>query len=89
MVHRYKKLGDHTSKRFIVIVKNMVISFKHEYKRLNLTLRCDVTDDVISVKHTFSGIICNDLLGYDVKMSPSKIFRNFQYGRHFGVRPIF
>ena len=88
MVHRHIKLGDHASKRFIVIVKNVVISFKHEYKRLNLTLRCDVTDDVTSVKHYFSGIICNGLLGYDIKMSLSKIFRNFQNGRHFEVRAI-
>ena len=89
MVHPHIKLSDHTSKRFIVTVKNVVISFKHEYSRLNSTLRCDVTDDVISVKHTFSGIICNDLLGYDVKMNLSKIFRNFQNGRHFEVQAIF
>ena len=88
MVHPHTKLSDHTSKCFIVIVKN-VISFKHEYRRLNLTLRCDVTDDIMSVKHTFSGINCNDLLGYDVKMNLSKIFRNFQNGRHFEVRAIF
>ena len=61
MVHPHIKLSDHTSKRFIVIVKKVVISFKYEYRRLNLTLRCDVADDVTSGKHTFSGIICNDL----------------------------
>ena len=77
MVHPHIKLSDHTSKRFIVIVKNVVIKFKHEYRRLNLTLRCDVTDDITSVKHTFSRIICNDLLGYDVKMNLSKIFQKF------------
>ena len=38
------------SKRFMVVVKNVVISFKYEYGRLNLMLRCDVTDDVTSVK---------------------------------------
>ena len=84
IVHPRIKLSDHTSKRFIVIVKNVVISFKREYRRLNLTLPCDVTDDVTSVKHTFSGRI-----GNDVKMNPSKIFRNFQNGRHFEVRAIF
>ena len=88
MVHPHIKLSDHTSKRFIVIVKSVIISFKREYRRLNLTLRCDVTDDVTSVKHTFSGKICNDLLEYDVKMNLSKIFRNFQNGRHFEVRVI-
>ena len=88
MVHPHIKLSDHTSKRFVAIAKN-VISFKHEYRRLNLTLRRDVADDVTSVKHTFSEIICNDLLGYDVKMNLSKIFRNFRNGRHFEVRAIF
>ena len=54
MVHPHIKLTDHTSESFIVTVKNVVISFKHECRRLGLTLRCDVTDDVTSVKHTFS-----------------------------------
>ena len=49
----------------------------------------DVTDDVTSVKHTFYGIICKILLGYDVKMRLFKIFRNFQNGRPFEVRVIF
>ena len=89
MAHPHIQLSDHTSKRFMIIVKNVVISFKHEYRRLNLTLRCDVTEDVTSVKHTLSVTICNDLLGYDVKMNLSKIFRNFQNGRHFEVRAIF
>ena len=61
MVHPHIKLSDHTSRRFIVIVKNVVISFKHEYRRLNLMLLCDVSNDVTSMEHTFSGIICNDL----------------------------
>ena len=77
MVHPHINLSDHTSKRFVVIAKN-VISFKHEYRRLNLTLRRDVADDVTSVKHTFSGIICNDLLGYDVKIELSKIIEIFE-----------
>ena len=89
MVHPHIKLSDHTSRRYIVIVKNVVISFKHEYRRLNLTLLCDVTNDVTSVKHTFSGKICNYLYGYDVEMNLSKIFRNFQNGRDFDVRAIF
>ena len=88
MVHPHNKLNDHTSKRFIIIVRNVVISFKHEYRRLNLTLRCDVTDDVISFKYTFL-IICNDLLEKDVKMNLSKPFRNFHNGRHFEVRTNF
>ena len=89
MVHRHIKLNDHTSKRFIVIVKIVVISFKHEYTRLDLTLRCVVTDGVTSDKNTFSVINCNDLLGYDVELNLSKIYEIFKmaailrFGRSF------
>ena len=88
MVHPHIKLSDHISKRFIVIVKNEIL-FKHEYRRLYFMLRCDVTDDVTSVKNTFSEIICDDLFIYDVKMNLSKIFRNFQNGRYFEVQAVF
>ena len=66
--------SDHMSKRFIVIVKNVVISFKHEYRRPTMTSRCDVTDDVISIENTFSGMICNDFFISDVKIDLPKIF---------------
>ena len=81
-IHTYSA---HTSKRFIVNVKNVVISFKHQHRRLNLTLRCDLNDGITSVKHTVSGINCNDLLGYDMEMNLSKIFQN---GRHFEARKL-
>ena len=63
--------------------------FKHEYRRPTLTSRCDVISDVINIKSTFSGTISDDLSISDVKMNLSKIFRNFQNGRHFEVRAIF
>ena len=65
------------SKRFMVIVKNVVISFKLEYRRPTLTSRCEVTDDIISVENTFSEIICNDFFIPDVKMNLPKIIRNW------------
>ena len=51
--------------------------------------RCDVTDDVISVVNTFTGMICNVFFISDVKMNLTKIYRNFQNGRHFEVRASF
>ena len=75
--------------RFVVIVKNVVISFKHEYTRPTLTSRCDVTDDVISIENTLFRIICNDFFISDVKMNLPKIFRNFLNGRHFEVGAVY
>ena len=78
MVRPHIKLSDHMTKRFIVIVKNAVISFKHEYRRPNSTSRCDVTDDVISVENTFSEIMCNDFFISDDKMNQLKHFEMFK-----------
>ena len=88
-IYPHIKLTDYISTHFVVIVKNVVISFKHEYRSLNLTLHCDVIADVISVENTFCGIICNDLFISSVKMNLSKIFRIFQIGRHCEVPAIF
>ena len=71
------------------IAENVTISFTHEYKRLNLTSCCDVINDVINIKSTFSGIIFYSLSTSDAKMNLSKIFRNFQNGRQFEARAIF
>ena len=46
-----------------------------------VTSRCDV----INIKSTFSGIICNDLAISDVKISLTEMISNFQNGRHFEV----
>ena len=69
--------------------KSGTILFKHEYRRPNLTSHCDVISDVINIKSTFSGIIADDLSIPGAKMNLSKIFGNFQNGRHFEVRAIF
>ena len=37
------------------------------------------------LKKVFSKVIYDDLSISDVKINPSKIFRNFQNGRHFQV----
>ena len=51
--------------------------------------RCDVISDVINIKSTFWRLISNGLSISDVKMNLSKIFRNFQNGRHFEARANF
>ena len=52
MIHMHRKFTDDICTRFLVIVKNVVISFIKEYRGLNLRPPCDVTDDVIIMKNT-------------------------------------
>ena len=63
----------------------MSIPFFH----LTLTSRCDVISDVINIKSTLLGLISDGLSISDVKMNLSKIFRNFQNGRHTEARANF
>ena len=88
-LHIWTKFSEDWLKTATCISENVTISFKHEYRRPTLMSRCDVISDVINIKITFSGIISDDLSISDVKMNLSKIFRNFQNGRHFEVRAIF
>ena len=88
-LHIWTKFSENWLETVIYISENVTISFKHEYRRPTLTSRCDVISDVINIKSTFSGTISDDLSISDVKMNLSKIFRNFQNGRHFEVRAIF
>ena len=70
----WTKTSDDWSETVTCIAENVPISFKHEYRRPILTSRCDVINDVINIKRTFSGIICNDVSISDVKINLSKIF---------------
>ena len=85
----WTKFGDDKSKTATCIAENVTISFRHEYRRPNLTSRCDVISDVINIKNYFFGSILDGLSISNVKMNLSKIFRNFQNGRHFEVRTRF
>ena len=85
----WTKFGDDWSKTATFIAENVTISFKDEYRRPTLTSRCDVISDVINIKSTFFGSISDGLSIFNVKMNLSKIFRNFQNGRHFEVRANF
>ena len=58
MVHIYVRFSDHISKAFRVLVTNMPVSFKYEYRRLILSSGCDVISDGINMISTFSLKIC-------------------------------
>ena len=66
MAHLHVKFDDHTLNRFIVIVKNVPISFKHEYRRPCLSSLCDVIRDVISMRNNFHAYFAYGLSIYDV-----------------------
>ena len=70
ILHMWTKISDDWSKTMTYIVENVTISFKHEYRRLNLTSRCDIMSDVSSVNNTLSVRICDYLFISDVKFGP-------------------
>ena len=51
----WTKFGDGWSKIATCIAENVTISFKHECSRHTLTLRCDVSGDVIIMKIVMVG----------------------------------
>ena len=69
---------------FLVIMKNVFISFIKEYREPTLRSPCDAIDD-ITMKNTFFFIIWDDLFISEVKLKLSLIFQNFQNGHHFEV----
>ena len=50
MILMHRKFNDDIFARFLVIMKNVVISFIKEYRAPTLGLPCDVIDDVIIIK---------------------------------------
>ena len=88
-LHMWTKFDDDWSETATCIAVNVTISFKHEYRRHTFTSLCDVISDVMNIKNTFYAIICDVLCISYVKINLSKIFRNFQIGRHFEVRRTF
>ena len=88
-IHLWVKNSGNVSYCSLSMRENVLISFKHEYWRPTLTSRCDVINDVINIKINFSGIISDGLSISDAKINLSRIFRNFQNGRHFEVQAIF
>ena len=84
MMPMYKKFNDDFSVRFLVIMKNILISFTNEYRGPNLWPYCDFIDDVIAMKYIF-GIIWDELFISEIKMKLCLIFQNILNGHHFEV----
>ena len=84
-IHMYTKFNYDTFVRFSVITKNVHVSFIKEQRGATLRSPCDVMDDVITTKNTFSCIIWDDLFISDIKLKLHVIFWHFQNGRHFDV----
>ena len=82
MIHMHKKFNDDIFAHFLVIMKNVVISYVKEYIGPTLRPPCDVIDDVIIMKYFF-GIIWDDLFISEVKLKLCLIFKNFQNGSHY------
>ena len=81
MILMHRKFNDDIFARFLVIMKNVVISFIKEYRGPTLRPPCDVIDDVIIMKILFLSIIWNDLFISEVKLKLCLIFQNFQNAR--------
>ena len=84
-----REFNDDIFARFLVIMKNVVISFIKEYRGPNWRPPCDVIDDVIIMKNTLFDIIWDDLFIPEVKLKLCLIFQNFQNGRYFELATNF
>ena len=89
MIHMHRQFNDGILARFLVIMKNVVISFIKEYRGPILRPPCDVIDDVIIMKILFFCIILDDLFISEVKLKVCLIFQNFQNGRYFELATNF
>ena len=85
----WTKFGDDWSNIATFIAENVTISFKHEYRRHTLTLRCDVIGDVIVMKiilvddsHTIFRYLLSNL-GYIENCEIFKTDENLRSGRTF------
>ena len=70
-LHMYTKFNYDTFVRFSVITKNVHVLFIKEQRGATLRSPCDVMDDVIIMKITFSCIICHADLRSEVGLTLS------------------
>ena len=89
MIHMYTKFNYDTFLRFSVMTKNVNFLFIYEHRGATLRSPCDVMDDFITMKNTFSCIIWDDLFISDIKLKLHVIFWHFQNGRYFYVTANF
>ena len=67
----HREFNDDIFARFLVVMKNVVISFIKEYEGPTFEQPCDV----IIMKNNFYGIIWDDLFIYEVKLKLCLIFQ--------------
>ena len=89
MIPMHRKVNDDIFARFLVIMKNVLISFIKECRGPTLRPPCDVIDDVIIIKILFFGIIWDDFFISEVKLKLCLIFKIFQNDRHFELATNF
>ena len=89
MILMQMKFYDDIFARFLVTMKNVVISFIKEYKGLNWRPPCDVIDGFIITKNIFFDIIWDDLVISEIKFKLCLIFQHFQNGHHFELAKNF
>ena len=86
MIPMHRKFNGDIVARFLVIMKNVVISFIKEYRGPIFRPPCDVIDDVFIMKNTFYGIIWDHLFISEVKLKLCLIFQNschFEFATNF------
>ena len=82
MIHMHWKFSDDIFASFIVIMKNVVISFIKEYRGPILRRPCDVINDAIILKISFWHNLGRSFHMWG-QIEAVLIFQNFQNGRHF------
>ena len=88
MIHMHRKFIDAIFARFLVIMKNVVISYIKEYR--GPTWGHPVTSSMTSSSWKyFFGIIWDDLFISEVKLKLCLIFQKFQHGRYFELATNF
>ena len=81
-IHLWVQNGEDMSKRSWFMRENVLISFKHEYRRLILSSSCDVTGDVISMKIIFPGLFAYDRSRSDVRLRlPLEILKILKFSK--------
>ena len=85
MIHMYTEFNYDTSVRFSVMTNNVHFLFIKEHRGATLRLSCDVMNDVITMKNSFSSIIWDGLFISVMKLKLRVIFWHFENGRHFEV----
>ena len=85
MILTHRKFNDDIFARFLVITKNIVISFIKEYRGPTLRLPCEVIDDVIIMEKFFWHNLERSFTLFisEVKLKLCSIIQNFKNGCHF------